>query len=153
MTLSPHARLKACQVQPSAQSEADVVLAIDASDVIVVPRTRPGTSDVAALALARGRPLVITPVEGLVGLVRQNENGVIAAATSPVALADALARLVDEPELCQVLSAGALASRRGEGGWAHAAPQFGAMIEHLNAWRNTAIASLALDHGGGARTY
>lgn len=58
-------------------------------------------------AAASGRPMIATDVAGCRDLVRDGENGLLVPARDPVALADAIARLVEDPDLRRRLGAAA----------------------------------------------
>jgi glycosyltransferase involved in cell wall biosynthesis len=60
-------------------------------------------------AAACGRPLVATDVPGCREIVRPDETGLLAPAGNPAALADALARLVENAEMRRRLGRGARA--------------------------------------------
>jgi glycosyltransferase involved in cell wall biosynthesis len=51
-------------------------------------------------ALASGRPVVSSPISGIPELVRDGESGLLVAPDDASALADAIARLIDDEELC-----------------------------------------------------
>jgi glycosyltransferase involved in cell wall biosynthesis len=61
-------------------------------------------------AMAAGLPVVASSVGGLPELVADGETGILVPAGDAVALAEALARLLDDPELRR--SYGAAARRR-----------------------------------------
>jgi glycosyltransferase involved in cell wall biosynthesis len=61
-------------------------------------------------ALACGVPVVSTPVTGVPEAVHDGENGLLVPERDPVALADALERLISQPDLLARLRAAALPS-------------------------------------------
>ena len=65
-------------------------------------------------ALASGVPVVSTPVTGIPEAVRDGVNGLIVPEGDPVALAEALERLMTEPELLDRLRSAARESVRAE---------------------------------------
>jgi glycosyltransferase involved in cell wall biosynthesis len=60
-------------------------------------------------AMATGRPVVSCAISGIPELVRDGETGLIVAPNDPAALADALARLAADPQLCARLGVAARA--------------------------------------------
>jgi glycosyltransferase involved in cell wall biosynthesis len=83
-------------------------------DVVVLPYLEASQSGVIPAAFAAGRPVVVTPVDGLVEQVRDGVNGVVAGAATAEALADALRRLAADPALLATCTAGA---RDSVGDW------------------------------------
>lgn len=68
---------------------------------------RDGLPTVLIEAMALGVPAVATPVTGIPELVRDGRTGLIAPSNDSVALADQIARLLDDPLLAQQLAANA----------------------------------------------
>lgn len=64
-----------------------------------------GVPKVLLEAAASGRPIVTTDTPGCREVVRQGENGLLVPVRSPVELADALQRLIENPELRQKMGA------------------------------------------------
>lgn len=82
-------------------------------DVLVVPSTCAESFGLAAReALLAGRAVVTTDAGALPESVRQGRDGLIVQPGAPQALADALRRFFDEPELLETLLAGARSARR-----------------------------------------
>jgi len=78
----------------------DVPEVISALDVSVnTPRAGEGLSGAVRESLAIGRPVVATDVGGNRELVRDGETGLLVPPEDPDALADAIARLLDDREL------------------------------------------------------
>jgi glycosyltransferase involved in cell wall biosynthesis len=71
-------------------------------DVFVLP-TNPGEGIPRVLmeAMAGGLPVVTTRVSGIGSLVTDRENGLLLAAASPSAIAEAVTALIESPELRQ----------------------------------------------------
>lgn len=74
-----------------------------AADVVVLPYRRATQSGVVQLAYAHGRPVVVTDVGGLAEDVIAGETGEVAPPEDPEALADAIERLVMDPDRLQEL--------------------------------------------------
>ncbi len=58
-------------------------------------------------AMATGMAVVSTPISGIPELIRHDESGLLVPERDPVALADALLRLLEDPALCARLGTGA----------------------------------------------
>jgi colanic acid/amylovoran biosynthesis glycosyltransferase len=67
--------------------------------VIARSGDRDGLPTVLLEAMAMGTPVVATPVTGIPELVRDLDTGLLAPEGDPFALADRIARLLDDPEL------------------------------------------------------
>jgi glycosyltransferase involved in cell wall biosynthesis len=78
-----------------------------AHHALAAPYVSASQSGVTPLAFAAGRPVVATSVGGLPEVVRENETGALAAASSPGAFADAVERVAANYE---ALGRGALAA-------------------------------------------
>ncbi|WP_188966730.1 glycosyltransferase [Neoroseomonas lacus] len=74
----------------------DAVLAdiLGAADLACIPSLEDNYPNIALEALACGTPCLVTPVGGLVEMVREGTSGVVAAAADAGALAEALLRFV-----------------------------------------------------------
>lgn len=83
---------------------------LDACDAVVCPYLHATGSGVAADALAHGRGLIGTRVDGLVEVVREGESGLLVPPGDAGALEEALLRFLREG-LAQRLAAGAVAHR------------------------------------------
>jgi glycosyltransferase involved in cell wall biosynthesis len=90
------------------RAEADVVLTghvadvrpyLALMDVHVLPSRREGFPNVVLEAGAMGVPTVTTRATGAVDSVRDGETGLLVDVDAPEQLADALERLLDDPEL------------------------------------------------------
>ena len=69
------------------------------SHIVCLPSYREGLPRVLLEAAATGRPIVATDVPGCREIVHQGENGFLVPVKDPVALADAIKRLVTDPVL------------------------------------------------------
>ena len=90
----------------------------------MAPYIEASQSGVVAVALGRGKPVIVTPVGGLPEQVRHNVTGLVAQETSATALATSILRFVEEPQLYQSCAAGALTAARGEIGWPQIASEY-----------------------------
>ena len=83
------------------------------ADVVVVPSTRPDPLPNAALeAAAAGCCVVASDHGGLPEIIHDGETGLLVAPGEPLALAEALRRLADDPDLTRRLGAAARADVR-----------------------------------------
>jgi glycosyltransferase involved in cell wall biosynthesis len=86
---------------------AGVADALDQATLLVLPSRSEGMGRVLVEALCRGRPVVGTRVGGIRDLIVDGENGVLVEPQNPVALADALVRVLSDRELAERLAAAA----------------------------------------------
>ena len=86
-------------------------------DVVVVPSRVEPFGNVAVQAMLAGRPVVVSRTQGLAEIVKDGETGLLVRPDDPVALADAIAGLLDDP---------ARASALAKAGRTDAAERFGA---------------------------
>lgn len=70
-----------------------------ASDVVVLPSLREATSIAGLEAMATGRPLVGSRVGGIPELIEDGRTGLLVPPADPDALAAAVCRLLDDPDL------------------------------------------------------
>ena len=84
---------------------ASIAPLLAAADVVVVPSLSEAFGLTAAEALALGVPVVASSVGGLPDIVVDGETGLLVPAGDPQALAAAVARLLDDPELAAALGA------------------------------------------------
>ena len=94
---------------------ADVPAVLDEVDVVVLPSWVEGMPLVLLEAMAHRRPVVATTVGGTPEVVVDGETGLLVPPRDPRALADAIRRLVDDPEL---------ATRMGEAGYERVRERF-----------------------------
>ena len=83
---------------------------LDAATVVLMPSRFEGLPLVAIEAALAARTIVATPVGGLQEIVVDRETGRLVAVDDPIALADAVAELLDQPD--QVAGLGAQARQR-----------------------------------------
>jgi glycosyltransferase involved in cell wall biosynthesis len=84
---------------------ADVRPFLAAADIFVFPSLAEGFGIALAEAMAAGVPVVTTAVDGLAELVEDEVDGLVVPPRDASALADALLRLIDDPELRSRLAA------------------------------------------------
>ncbi len=80
-----------------------------AADVLVNPSHSEGSPYVLLEAMAAGLPIVATAVGGVSEMVENNETALLVPASDPQAMADAIARLLNDEHLSRGLSANASA--------------------------------------------
>jgi glycosyltransferase involved in cell wall biosynthesis len=95
----------------------DVPALLETLDVVALPSWTEGLPVVLLEAMAHGRPVVATPVGGTPELVADGETGLLVPPRDPEALAEALRRVLDDPDL---------ARRLGEAGRRRVAERFSA---------------------------
>ena len=93
----------------------DVPALLESLDVVALPSWTEGLPVVLLEAMAHARPVVATPVGGTPELVVDGETGLLVPPRDPEALAAALRRLLEDPDL---------ACRLGEAGRARVAERF-----------------------------
>jgi glycosyltransferase involved in cell wall biosynthesis len=81
----------------------DVADILRASDLLVHPATMEGFANVAMQAMAAGIPVVSSAVGGMPESVRDGENGLLVPPADAPALANAINRLLADPDLCRRL--------------------------------------------------
>jgi glycosyltransferase involved in cell wall biosynthesis len=82
-------------------------------------------------AFSAGLPVVTTPAGGIPWIVQHGENGLHVPADDPHAMAEAVIRLVNEPELASRLVAGGLDACRRNYSWAAVRQQWTALYRQL----------------------
>ena len=75
-------------------------------DVFAACHSEASQSGVIAAALGAGMPVIAVPVGGIPEQVTSDATGIVVADRTPAAFADAIARLINEPELLEKLKAG-----------------------------------------------
>lgn len=94
-------------------SADEIATALAEAHAVVLSHVEASQSGVAAAAFGAGVPVVATPVGGLVEQVRDAATGVLARRIDANAVADAIARLIDEPALYQGIVERLAAERSG----------------------------------------
>jgi glycosyltransferase involved in cell wall biosynthesis len=82
----------------------DVPELLEAADLVVLPSLYEGLPLVAIEALAAQRPIVATEVDGTPEVVIHERTGLLVPPANPLALAAAIERLIDNPELAARLA-------------------------------------------------
>ncbi len=83
----------------------DVHAALAALDIVVLPSLREGFGLALVEAMAAGKPVVATKVGGMIELARHERSALMVYEADSPALAQAILRLIREPELAQQLAA------------------------------------------------
>ena len=83
----------------------DMPAVISGSTIVCLPSYREGLPKALLEAAAMARPIVATDVPGCREIVIHGENGLLVPARDSLALADALLRLIESPELCRKFGA------------------------------------------------
>lgn len=77
----------------------DIVELLNAYDMFVLPSLWEGLPNVVLEAMACGKGVIATAVDGTVEAVNDGETGLLVPAKAPTALAEALIKVLDNPEL------------------------------------------------------
>ncbi|MGP8258800.1 MAG: glycosyltransferase family 4 protein [Acidobacteriaceae bacterium] len=104
---------------------------ISRSHVLALPSVEEGLALVLGQAMACGCPVVATAATGAEDLFTDGIEGFIIPPRDPIALADRLQLLADDPALRERMSAAALARVRNLGGWDHYGDQWDALLHSL----------------------
>ncbi len=106
---------------------------MSAGDVFVLPSLSEGLPTVVCEAMNCGLPVVATAVDGTPEIVRDGETGILIPTGDPEALAAALARILDDPEVAARMSAAALRIGQAEYTWAANARRMTGIYEEATA--------------------
>jgi glycosyltransferase involved in cell wall biosynthesis len=93
----------------------DVRSMLSALDVAVFPSLTEGFPNVVLEAMAVGKPVVASGIEGIAEILVHDETGLLVPPADPPALADAILRLVARPEERARLASNAKRTSRGYG--------------------------------------
>ena len=91
-------------------SEMELLEEIDRTDLVLFPYLDASQSGLVPLALSRGRPAIVTPVGGLPEQVHDQEDGIVADASTPDALAAAISQFVGDREMLSEMSKAAISA-------------------------------------------
>ena len=97
--------------------EHEIAGIFERTDLAVLPYREASQSAVVATAFAVGMPCVATPIPGLREQIAEGETGTIAAGMSAADFANAVARVLRDPELYRRLSTGCLHSTKTALSW------------------------------------
>jgi glycosyltransferase involved in cell wall biosynthesis len=105
----------------------NVVPFLKGCDIFVLPSLYEGMSNAAMEAMAYGKPVIMTNVDGAMELIPDQGKGILIPSGDPVAIADAVKRLMDDGELC---------ARLGEEAKNHVTANFpvSAMITNIQSY-------------------
>jgi glycosyltransferase involved in cell wall biosynthesis len=84
--------------------QSDIAAWLAAADVVVLPSWFEGMPLAAIEALAMARPMVATAVDGTVEVIAHERTGLLVPPGDPVALAQAICRLLGDPRLARRLA-------------------------------------------------
>lgn len=84
----------------------DVINIIENANVVVLPSYREGLPKVLLEAAAIGRPVITTDVPGCRDAIIEGQTGLLVPVKNAIALAEAIAVLIDNPAMCQELGRG-----------------------------------------------
>ena len=104
--------LPGVEVEARWLSEAEIASMIGGADVVVLPYREASQSGVVPVAYGLGVPVVATPVGGLSEQVRDGMDGVLATATTPAALAEAMVAACDPARRAALVAGAREAGRR-----------------------------------------
>jgi len=105
------------------------------ADLVVLPYREASQSGVIATAFAAGLPVVVTPTGGLVEQVQHEVTGLICKEVSSTSLADAITRMLDEPDLRVGCGERALREVTGVLAWPSIASRFTEALDVVVAKR------------------
>ena len=123
-------------------SEAELVAEIDDAEIVLFPYTEASQSGLIPLCLARGRPVVATPVGGLAEQVRPAAAGLVASETSAEAVAAAIGHFAAERNALSRISAAAIEANDPAARWRVFAGQL------ADAFRSGPVAASACSDAG-----
>jgi glycosyltransferase involved in cell wall biosynthesis len=114
-----------------AGEQPDGARLIAACDIAVLPSHSEGFPNAIIEAMAAGRAIVATEVGGTPDAITNEETGLLVPVASPLALAFALARVINDPVLRVALGRRAQAKAKQEYGAAMAAARLARLYEQL----------------------
>jgi glycosyltransferase involved in cell wall biosynthesis len=91
-------------ILPSYIDSSEVAAWMEMAAVVVYPYREIHQSGALQIALTLGAPIVATRVGANVEVIRDGENGLLVAPNDPAALAEAIARILDDRELARRLA-------------------------------------------------
>ena len=109
----------------------DVPALMQLMDIFILPSLAEGISNTLLEAMASGLPVIATSVGGNVELIEEGVNGRLVPVNNVVAMADALAELVDDPTLRQSMGEKGLALVRTTFNWEKTVADYLAVYDTL----------------------
>ncbi len=100
-TLASSLNLQDCLLFAGQRMDVRDILA--ALDIVVVPSIQEGFPILTLEAMAMEKPIVATAIDGIMEQIINGEEGLLVAPKSPLALAQAVKRLVDDPSYARSL--------------------------------------------------
>lgn len=97
------------------------------ADIMVMPYREIDASGVLMVSLSVGRPIIASKIGLFAELLEDGKHGALVPIDNPQALADALQRFIDDPELCARTGENVLALRKAIPDW----QQIGKLTESL----------------------
>ena len=83
--------------------QRDVAAALSALDIVVFPSLWEGTPLTVFETLAMGKPIVATDADGLVDVLTHRQDALIVPKADPIALAEGICALIEQPALAAAL--------------------------------------------------
>lgn len=109
----------------------DVPALMQLMDIFILPSLAEGISNTLLEAMASGLPVIATSVGGNVELIEEGVNGRLVPVNNVVAMADAVAELVDDPTLRQSMGKKGLALVRTTFNWEKTVADYLAVYDTL----------------------
>jgi len=109
----------------------DVPALMQLMDIFILPSLAEGISNTLLEAMASGLPVIATSVGGNVELIEEGVNGRLVPVNNVVAMADAVAELVDDPALRQSMGEKGLALVRTTFNWERTVADYLAVYDIL----------------------
>ena len=82
----------------------DIGNLLQAADIVALPTLREGLSISLLEAIAAGKPVVASAIGSIIEVIQDNHGGLLVPPEDPAALADAIIRVGNDPELAKRMS-------------------------------------------------
>ncbi len=102
------ARLNFIEVEDRYIPQQDISTLFGNARAVIMPYLEATQSGVAALAISAKKPLIASAVGAIPDVIHHEQNGLLVPPNDPVALADAIERLIKDSDLCRRLREGAV---------------------------------------------
>ena len=102
----------------------DLIVAMGAADIVTMPSHEEPYGLVALEGMALGKPVVATGAGGVPSFIRDGDTGLLVPPRDPAALANALSRLLDDPDAARAMGGRARARVEAEFDVAHYMTRF-----------------------------